>query len=74
MTRAVGREPDDYAALTLAELAGGAADIIALSSRADNYFSAGRRYSVFRLRAWQDDDDRTRVSVSERVSVAQIVC
>jgi hypothetical protein len=38
----MSRETDNNAALTLAELAGGAADVIALCGGADNYFSAGR--------------------------------
>jgi hypothetical protein len=49
VARAMGRETDNDAALTLTQLAGGAADVIALSGRADDYFSAGRRYSVLCL-------------------------
>jgi hypothetical protein len=45
----MGREPDNDAALSLAELAGGAAHVIALCSGTDDDFSAGRRYSVFCL-------------------------
>ena len=73
MARAVGGEPDNDATLALAQLTGGAADVVALCSGTDDNFSAGRRYSVFSLRAWQHDDDRASVSVSKRVSIAQIV-
>jgi hypothetical protein len=69
----VSREPDNGAALALAQLARRAADVVALRRRANHYFAAGRRGGVFRLRAWQHDNDRPGASVSERVSVAQIV-
>jgi hypothetical protein len=45
----MGRETDNDAALTLAELAGGAADVVALCGGTDDDFSAGRRYSVLCL-------------------------
>jgi len=69
----MGRESHNGRALALAQLAAGAADVIALSRWADNHRAASWRHCVGRGGRWQHHHHRARLVIGQRVSVSKII-